>query len=84
MIPPAKHGGRPRSVNVREVLNAICCVLWTGCQRQALPKDLPLKSTAHQYLMLLNWDSTLVRIHPALHVATREQELQKMMPFTNK
>ena len=36
MIPPAKHGGRPRDVNVREVLNAICYVLSTGCQWQAL------------------------------------------------
>jgi hypothetical protein len=47
MIPPAKHGGRGREVNVREVLNAICYVLSTGCRWQALPKDLPPKSTAH-------------------------------------
>src|ERR671913_311482 len=33
LIPPAKRGGRPRTVNVREVLNAIFYVLWTGCQR---------------------------------------------------
>ena len=32
LIPPAKRGGRPRTVNVREVLNAIFYVLWTGCQ----------------------------------------------------
>ena len=38
MVPPAKHGGRPRDVNVREVLNAICYVLSTGCQWQALPR----------------------------------------------
>src|ERR1700674_3780749 len=44
-IPPAKHGGRRREVNVREVLNAIFYVLSTGCQWQALPKDLPPKST---------------------------------------
>jgi Putative transposase of IS4/5 family (DUF4096) len=31
-IPPAKRGGRPRDVNVREVLNAIFYVLSTGCQ----------------------------------------------------
>src|SRR5260370_18923041 len=47
-IPPAKHGGRRREVNVREVLNAIFYVLSTGCQWQALPKDLPPKSTAHR------------------------------------
>ena len=45
MIPPAKHGGRKRSINVREVLNGIFYVLSTGCQWKALPKDLPPKST---------------------------------------
>ena len=45
MIPPGRHGGRRRSVNVREVLNGIFYVLWTGCQWKALPKDLPPKST---------------------------------------
>src|SRR5207237_2013881 len=44
-IPPAKRGGRRPEVNVREVLNAIFYVLSTGCQWQALPKDLPPKST---------------------------------------
>ena len=54
MIPPAKRGGRPRYANVREILNAIFYVLSTGCQWQALPKDLPPKSTAHYYFAL--WD----------------------------
>ena len=35
LIRPAKRGGRPRSVNVREVLNAVFYVLWTGCQWKA-------------------------------------------------
>jgi transposase len=73
MIPPAKRGGRPRDVNVREVLNAIFYVLSTGCQWKAPPKDLPPKSTAHYYFMLWDWDSTLERIHHALYVAAREQ-----------
>src|SRR5688572_29575745 len=49
LIPPAKRGGRPRTVNVREVLNAIFYVLWTGCQWKALPKDLPPRSTVWEY-----------------------------------
>ncbi len=71
MIPPAKRGGRPRDVNVREILNAIFYVLSTGCQWPALPKDLPPKSTAHSYFTLWDWDGTLERIHHALYVATR-------------
>jgi hypothetical protein len=39
MIPPAKHGGRKRTIDVREILNGIFYVLWTGCQGQALPKE---------------------------------------------
>ena len=80
MIPPARRGGRPRDVNVREVVNAILYVLWTGCQWQALPKDLPPKSTAHHYFMLWDWDGTLERIHHALYVAVREQEGREASP----
>jgi len=80
LIPPAKRGGRPRDVNVREVLNAIFYVLSTGCQWTALPKDLPPKSTAHYYFMLWDWDGTLERIHHALYVATREQAGREASP----
>jgi transposase len=71
-IPPGRRGGRKRSVDVREVLNAIFYVLATGCQWQALPKDLPPKSTAHFYFMLWDWNGTLDRIHEALYAAVRE------------
>src|SRR6266403_979526 len=79
-IPPAKRGGRRREVNVREVLNAIFYVLSTGCQWQALPKDLPPKSTAHSYFMLWDWDGTLERIHHALYFETREREGREASP----
>lgn len=80
LIPPAKRGGRRRGIDVREVLNAIFYVLATGCQWQALPKDLPPKSTAHYYFMLWNWDGTLERIHHALYVAAREQAGREASP----
>jgi len=82
MIPPARHGGRKRSINVREVLNAIFYVLWTGCQWKALPKDLPPKSTVYDYLDLWNWDGTLERIHHGLYVAVREQAGREASPTT--
>ena len=80
MIPPGKSGGRRRTVNVREVLNGIFYILWTGCQWKALPKDLPPKSTVHDYLELWNWDGTLERIHHELYVAVREQEGREASP----
>ena len=80
LIPPAKHGGRRRSVDVREVLNAIFYVLSTGCQWNALPKDLPPKSTVYDYFDLWEWDGTLERIHHELYVAVRDQEGREASP----
>jgi transposase len=80
-IPPAKRGGRPREVNPREVFNAICYVLATGCQWKALPKDLAAKSTAH-YFMLWDWDGTLERIHHVLYVKARDQAGRGASPMT--
>ena len=78
--PAGVAGGRKCSVNVREVLNGIFYILWTGWQWKALPKDLPPKSTVHDYLELWNWDGTLERIHHALYVAVREQEGREASP----
>ena len=82
LIRPAKRGGRPRTVDVREVLNAIFYVLWTGCQWKALPKDLPPRSTVWEYLDLWEWDGTLARIHHALYVAVREAAGREASPTT--
>ena len=49
LIPSAKHGGRDRAVNVREVVNGIVYVLGTGCQWRYIPEDLPPRSTLHFY-----------------------------------
>jgi transposase len=79
-IPPARRGGRKRRVDVREVLNGIFYVLATGCQWRALPKDLPPKSTVHDYLTLWAWDGTLRRLHHALFVQAREQMGREASP----
>ena len=69
-------------MNVREVLNAIFYVLWTGCQWKALPKDLPPRSTVWEYLDLWDWDGTLGRIHHALYVEVREKAGREASPTT--
>ena len=79
-IPPARRGGRRRTVDVREVLNGIFYVLATGCQWRALPKDLPPRSTVHDYLTLWAWDGTLRRLHHALFVQAREQAGKEASP----
>src|SRR5260221_6170376 len=73
-IPPAKRGGRRREVNVREGLNAICYVLSTGCQWQALAEELPPESTAASYFMLFDVDGKLGHLPHDLYDQNRQPE----------
>ena len=72
LIPPAKRGGNKRTVNLREVVNGLMYSLSTGCQWQALPKDLPPRSTVNDYFRRWDHDRTLDRIHHALYIQCRE------------
>ena len=49
LLPPAKRGGGKRTVDMREVVNGVMYVLSTGCQWRYIPKDLPPRSTVHDY-----------------------------------
>ncbi len=80
LIPPAKRGGNRRHVDVREVVNGLMYVLSTGCQWRAIPKDLPPRSTLHDYFDLWGWDGTLERIHEALYVKCREAAAREASP----
>ena len=72
LIPPAKRGGRRREVVMRQVVNGVMYVLSTGCQWRYIPKDLPPRSTVHDYLTRWNYDGTIEMIHHALYVQCRE------------
>jgi transposase len=80
LIPPAKKGGNKRRVVVREVVNGIMYILSTGCQWRYVPKDLPPRSTLHDYFSLWGWDGTLDRIHHALYVECREKVDREASP----
>lgn len=49
LLPEAKPGGRSRSVDVREILNAIFYRERTGCAWDMLPHDLPAAKTVYDY-----------------------------------
>lgn len=49
LIPPAKRGGRRRTADMREVLNAILYVAASGCAWRLLPKCFPPVSTVRRY-----------------------------------
>lgn len=70
--PPKKDRRRRPPVDRREILNGILYALTTGCQWSQLPKDLPPKSTVHDYLIDWNGDGTLRHIHNALYVEARK------------
>ena len=48
LIPPSKHGGRHRKVDLREIVNGLMYVLSTGCQWRYVPKDPDLCSSRHR------------------------------------
>jgi putative transposase len=80
LIPPAKHGGRPREVDLREVVNTLFYLNRTGCQWDMLPHDLAPKSTTYDYFARWRDDGTWQHILDALREAVRVQEGREPAP----
>jgi transposase len=80
LIPPARRGGRKRTVNVREVVNGLMYVLSTGCQWRYVPKDFPPKSTLFVYFRRWFETGVLDKIHQALYTKCREQAERNPTP----
>jgi putative transposase len=80
LIPPAKPGGHPRTVNLRAVVNAIFYLNKTGCQWRALPHDLPNWSTVHTYYRMWRLTGVWPRINDALRGQVRQQEGREQSP----
>ena len=70
-LPAAKPGGRPRSADVREVVNAILYVLRNGVVWRALPHDFPPWPTVYWYFRQWRLDGTWEAIHTALREDVR-------------
>ena len=65
---------------MREVVNGVMYVLSTGCQWRYIPKDLPPRSTVHDYFSRWGYDGTLEKIHYTLYVKCREQDESEASP----
>ena len=70
-VPKARRGGRKRSVNVREVLNAIFYVLDNGTKWRSLPHDYPKWQTVYWYFNQWNQDGTIEKIHRKMRKISR-------------
>ncbi len=74
LIPPAKPGGRPRSVEMREIVNAIWYVLRTGCQWRQLPYEFLPWSTVWTSFRAWRLRGDLERMHTALRESERRRQ----------
>jgi putative transposase len=80
LIPRAKPGGRPRSVNMREVVNGILYLVRTGCSWRQLPHDFPPWGTVHYYYRRFRLDGAWQKIHDALRNKVRRAAGRKVSP----
>lgn len=82
LLPPPRIDGmgRPREVDLREVVNAILYVNRSGCQWDMLPHDLPPKSTTYGYFAQWRDDGTWQNILDALRTAVRVAEGREPTP----
>jgi transposase len=67
LFPKEKPGGRPRTVAMYAIVNAILYVLCSGCTWRALPGDFPAWSTVYGYFWRWSKDGTWLKIHDKLY-----------------
>src|SRR6266480_3650287 len=72
LIPPAKPGGRPRSLEMRAVINAIVYIVVSGCQWRMLPREYPAWQSVYTYFQQWRDDGTWQRLHNTLRAQVRE------------
>lgn len=80
LIPPAKPGGRPRNLDMRQVVNAILYLLVTGIQWRYLPREYPKWQSVYSYFRLWREDATWQRIHDTLHAQVRRADERHKHP----
>jgi len=82
LIPAAQTtgGGRPREVNMREVVNTILYLNRTGCQWDMLPHDLLPKSTVYDYFAKWRDAGTWTMLVDALRVQVRKEDGREPTP----
>lgn len=72
--------GRPRTTDLREVINAILYISKSGCQWNMLPKDFPPKSTVHYYFKKWQTNGTWDEIMQALRESIRTKKGRNKNP----
>src|SRR5215472_13645935 len=73
LLPAALPGGRPRTTDLRLVLDAIFYMLRTGCQWRLLPRDFPVWGTVYHYFRTWKNSGVWTCIQRAIYEETRAQ-----------
>jgi transposase len=79
-LPACAPLGRPREVELRDVLDAILYIASTGCQWRQLPKDFPPYSTVQGYFYAWRDEGRWQTINHALVMASREKDGREASP----
>ena len=79
-IPPPKRGGRPREVNMRQIINGILYLNRTGCSWRMLPHEFPPWGTVHYYYRRFRLEGVWPRIHDHLREQVRQKAGRKPTP----
>ena len=74
LLPPTAATGRPRTVNLMQVIQAILYVLVSGCAWRLLPSSYPPPSTVYYYFRKWRNDGTWKRVHDHLMQWVRVSE----------
>ena len=76
----AKSGGRPRTTDLRQVVDAIFYLVRTGCQWRLLPNDFPPWGTVWWHFRRWRLDGVWTRIHRALFATARQKAGREPCP----
>lgn len=79
-MPPASRRGRPRTTELRAVVNAIFYLAQSGCQWRLLPKEFPPYSTVQGYFYRWRDDGTWQTLNHALVMLAREAQGREASP----
>lgn len=80
LVPPGLPGGRPREVDIREVVNAILYLTRNGCTWRALPHDFPAWKTVYNYFSDWSANGTWDRLLSCLREAERTRQGREPTP----
>jgi putative transposase len=73
LLPAARPGGRPRTTDIRAVINAIFYLLRTGCQWRLLPREFPVWGTVYHYFRLWKNSGVWTCLQRAIYEQTRRK-----------